>query len=175
MAADQRRMETVYENPYILMTTKPISHPNDLMPALGAVARSPRPLVILAEKVDGAALGMLIQNTPHGTLEAVAVRAPGFGHRRIAHLQDLAVFTGGHVITDETGLALEHVELSWLGSARRVIVSADCDDVHRGRGHRRGGRGAARRRSAARSSARRRTATARSRRSGSPRCRASSP
>ena len=104
MAADQQRMETVYENPYILMTTKPISHPNDLMPVLGAVARSPRPLVMLAEKVDGAALGMLIQNTAHGTLEAVAVRAPGFGHRRIAHLQDLAVFTGGHVITDETGL-----------------------------------------------------------------------
>ncbi len=125
MATDQRRMETVYENPYILMTTKPISHPNDLMPALGAVARAPRPLVILAEKVDGSALGMLIQNSAHGTLEAVAVRAPGFGHRRIAHLQDLAVFTGGHVITDETGLALEHVELSWLGSARRVIVTAD--------------------------------------------------
>jgi chaperonin GroEL len=124
MATDQRRMETVYENPYILMTTKPISHPNDLMPALGAVARSPRPLVILAEKVDGAALGMLIQNTSHGTLEAVALRAPGFGHRRIAHLQDLAVFTGGHVICDETGLALEHAELAWLGAARRVIVTA---------------------------------------------------
>jgi chaperonin GroEL len=124
MATDQQRMETVYENPYILMTTKPISHPNDLMPALGGVARSPRPLVILAEKVDGAALGMLIQNTSHGTLEAVALRAPGFGHRRIAHLQDLAVFTGGHVICDETGLALEHAELEWFGTARRVIVTA---------------------------------------------------
>jgi chaperonin GroEL len=125
MAADQQRMETVYENPYVLMTTKPISHPNDLMPALGAIARSPRPLVILAEKVDGAALGMLIHNTSHGTLEAVAVRAPGFGHRRLAHLQDLAVFTGGHVITDETGLTLENVEPAWLGSARRVVIGAD--------------------------------------------------
>ena len=125
MATDQRRMETVYENPYILMTTKPITHPGDLMPALGAIARSPRPLVVLAEKVDGAALGMLIQNATHGTLQAVAVRAPGFGHRRIAHLQDLAVFTGGHVITDETGLALQDVELSWLGTARRVVVGAD--------------------------------------------------
>src|SRR5918999_741733 len=124
MATDEHRMETVDENPYILMTTKPISHPNDLMPALGAIARAPRPLVILAEKVDGAALGMLIHNSSHGTLEAVAVRAPGFGHRRIAHLQDLAVFTGGHVICDETGLALENVELSWLGGARRVVIGA---------------------------------------------------
>jgi chaperonin GroEL len=134
MATDQQRMETVYENPYILMTTKPISHPNDVMPAIGAVARSPRPLVILAEKVDGAALGMLIQNAAHGTLEAVAVRAPGFGHRRIAHLQDLAVFTGGHVITDETGLALEDVELSWLGSARRVVIGADSTTFIEGAG-----------------------------------------
>jgi len=136
MATDQRRMETVYENPYILMTTKPITHPNDLMPALGAIARSPRPLVVLAEKVDGAALGMLIQNATHGTLEAVAVRAPGFGHRRIAHLQDLAVFTGGHVITDETGLALESVELSWLGTARRVVVGADATTFIDGAGTR---------------------------------------
>src|SRR4051812_36999405 len=110
MARDQRRMETVFENPYILMTTKPITHPQELMPAIAQVMQSPRPLVIVAEKVDGAALGMLIQNTTHGTLEAVAVRAPGFGHRRIAHLQDLAVLTGGNVITDETGLSLENVE-----------------------------------------------------------------
>jgi chaperonin GroEL len=125
MASDQQRMETVFENPYILMTTKPISQVQDLMPAIGQVMQSPRPLVVLAEKVDGSALGMLIQNTTHGTLEAVAVRAPGFGHRRIAHLQDLAVFTGGHVITDETGLALENVDRSWFGSARRVVVTAD--------------------------------------------------
>ena len=125
MARDQQRMETVFENPYILMTTKPITHPGDLMPAIGQVMQSPRPLVVLAEKVDGAALGMLIQNTTHGTLEAVAVRAPGFGHRRIAHLQDLAVFTGGSVITDETGLSLESVERSWFGTARRVVVTSD--------------------------------------------------
>ena len=125
MARDQHRMETVFENPYILMTTKPITHPGDLMPAIGQVMQSPRPLVVLAEKVDGAALGMLIQNTTHGTLEAVAVRAPGFGHRRLAHLQDLAVFTGGSVITDETGLSLENVERSWFGTARRVVVTSD--------------------------------------------------
>ena len=175
MAADQQRMETVYENPYILMTTKPISHPNELMPVLGAITRSPRPLVILAEKVDGAALGMLIHNSSHGTLEAVAVRAPGFGHRRLAHLQDLAVFTGGHVITDETGLALENVELV-LARQRppRRDRQRRLDDVHRGRRHapRRSTRGSGR--SAARSSARRTSATSRSRRSGSRRCRASS-
>ena len=134
MATDQQRMETVYENPYILMTTKPISHPTELMPAIGQVMKSPRPLVVLAEKVDGAALGMLIHNSSHGTLQAVAVRAPGFGHRRLAHLQDLAVFTGGHVITDETGLSLENVELAWLGSARRVVISADSTTFVEGAG-----------------------------------------
>ena len=134
MASDQQRMETVFENPYILMTTKPITHPQDLMPAIGQVMQSPRPLVVLAEKVDGAALGMLIQNTTHGTLEAVAVRAPGFGHRRLAHLQDLAVLTGGSVITDETGLSLENVERTWFGTARRVVVTADATTFIEGGG-----------------------------------------
>jgi chaperonin GroEL len=127
-------METVFENPYILMTTKPITHPQDLMPAIGQVMQSPRPLVVLAEKVDGGALGMLIQNTAHGTLEAVAVRAPGFGHRRLAHLQDLAVLTGGQVITDETGLSLENVERNWFGTARRVVVTADSTTFIEGAG-----------------------------------------
>jgi chaperonin GroEL len=134
MARDQHRMETVFENPYILMTTKPITHAQDLMPVIGQLMQSPRPLVVLAEKVDGAALGMLIQNTMHGTLEAVAVRAPGFGHRRLAHLQDLAVFTGGQVITDETGLTLENVERSAFGTARRVIVTADSTNFIEGGG-----------------------------------------
>jgi len=125
MARDQHRMETVFENPYILLTTKPITAAQDLMPAIGQVMQDPRPLVVIAEKVDGAALGMLIQNTIHGTLRAVALRAPGFGHRRIAHLQDLAVFTGGHVITDETGLTLENADRSWFGTAHRVVVTAD--------------------------------------------------
>ena len=123
MATDQTRMETVYEDPYIFMTTKPISAVQDLMPLLNQVMQEPRPLVILAEKVDGAALGMLVHNTAHGTLEAVAVRAPGFGHRRIAHLKDLAAFTGGEVITDEAGLTLENVRREYLGGARRVIVT----------------------------------------------------
>jgi chaperonin GroEL len=134
MARDQHRMETVFENPYILMTTKPINHPQDLMPAIGQVMQSPRPLLVVAEKVDGAALGMLIQNTTHGTLEAVAVRAPGFGHRRLAHLQDLAVLTGGEVITDETGLSLETFDRSSFGTARRVIVTADSTTIIEGGG-----------------------------------------
>jgi chaperonin GroEL len=123
MATDQTRMETVYEDPYIFMTTKPISAIPDLMPLLDQVMKEPRPLVILAEKVDGAALGMLVHNASHGTLEAVAVRAPGFGHRRIAHLKDLAAFTGGEVITEEAGLTLDNVRREYLGSARRVIVT----------------------------------------------------
>jgi chaperonin GroEL len=122
MATDQTRMETVYENPYIFMTTKPITAVPDLMPLLNVVMKEPRPLVILAEKVDGAALGMLVHNASHGTLEAVAVRAPGFGHRRIAHLKDLAAFTGGEVITEEAGLSLENVKREYLGSARRVVI-----------------------------------------------------
>ena len=123
MATDQTRMETVYEDPYIFMTTKPISAVQDLMPLLDQVMKQPRPLVILAEKVDGAALGMLVHNSAHGTLEAVAARAPGFGHRRIAHLKDLAAFTGGEVITEEAGLTLENVRREYLGSARRVIIT----------------------------------------------------
>jgi chaperonin GroEL len=134
MARDLHRMETVFENPYILLTTKPITAAQDLMPAIGQVMQDPRPLVIVAEKLDGAALGMLIQNTTHGTLQAVALRAPGFGHRRIAHLQDLAVFTGGHVITDETGLTLENADRSWFGSARKVVVTADSTTFIEGAG-----------------------------------------
>jgi chaperonin GroEL len=122
---DRMRMETVLENPYVLMTTKPISSVQELMGAIGQVMRRPEPLIILAEKVDGAALGMLVQNNQHGTMNATAIRAPGFGHRRIAYLEDLAAFTGGQVITPEAGLSLEKVELESLGRARRVIVRED--------------------------------------------------
>src|SRR4051794_2753593 len=125
MVRDRTRMETVLEEPYILMTAEPISHTQDLMPTLDAVMKSPRPIIILAEKVDGAALGMLVTNNQHRTLEAVAVRAPGFGHRRIHHLGDLAAFTGGQVIAQEAGLTLAHVKPESLGRARRVVVTAD--------------------------------------------------
>ena len=122
---DRMKMQTVLDNPYILMTTMPISTVQELMGAIGQVMRRPEPLIILAEKVDGAALGMLVQNNQHGTMVATAVRAPGFGHRRIEYLGDLAAFTGGQVITPEAGLDLEDVGLEALGRARRVIVTDD--------------------------------------------------
>jgi chaperonin GroEL len=136
MISDRTRMETVYEDPYILMTAEPISHPQDLMPTLDAVMKAPRPLVILAEKVDGGALGMLVTNNQHRTLQAVAVRAPGFGHRRIHHLGDLAAFTGGQVIAEEAGMTLAHVKPEALGRARKVIVTADSTTFVEGGGTR---------------------------------------
>ena len=134
MVRDRTRMETVFEDPYILMTSKPISHPQDLLPTLDQVMKAPRPLVILAEKVDGSALGMLVANNQHRTIEAVAVRAPGFGHRRIHHLGDLAAFTGGQVIAEEAGLTLAHVKAESLGRARRVVVTADSTTFIEGAG-----------------------------------------
>jgi chaperonin GroEL len=125
MVRDTTRMETVFENPHILMTNKPISDPRDLLPALDLVMKDPAPLVILAEKVDGGALGMLVANNQHRTIEAVALRAPGFGHRRIQHLGDLAAFTGGEVIAEEAGLSLASVRPEHFGTAHRVIVTSD--------------------------------------------------
>jgi chaperonin GroEL len=131
---DPERMETVFNDPYVLLTSKPIVHIQDLMPTLDAVMKSPRPLIIFAEKVEGAALGLLVQNNQHGTLQAIAVRAPGFGHRRIAHLQDLAAFTGAEVITDDAGLTLQHVKPDTFGSARRVVVTEDATVLVEGAG-----------------------------------------
>jgi chaperonin GroEL len=136
MVRDRQRMETVFEDPYILMTNKPISHANDLLPALDQLMKAPHPLVVLAEKVDGSALGMLVTNNQHRTIEAVAVRAPGFGHRRIHHLGDLAAFTGGQVIAEEAGLTLAHVRAESFGRARRVIVTADTTTFVEGAGTR---------------------------------------
>ena len=131
---DRMRMETVLDNPYVLMTTQPISSVQELMGAIGQVMRRPEPLIILAEKVDGAALGMLVQNNQHGTMETTAIRAPGFGHRRIAYLEDLAAFVGGRVITPEAGLSLDNVELDVLGRARRVVVNEDSTTFIEGAG-----------------------------------------
>jgi chaperonin GroEL len=122
---DTERMETIFEDPAILLTSYPISHINEIMPILDAVMKSPRPLLIFAEKVDGAALGLIVQNNQHGTLQAMAVRSPGFGHRRIAHLHDLAAFTGGQVISKEQGVTLADVTPESFGTARRVVVTED--------------------------------------------------
>ena len=125
MVRDVHRMETVFENPYVFMTNKALKHPNDLLPILNALAKDPRPIIILCENAEASALGMLVSNTQHGTLEAVAVRAPGFGHRRIQHLGDIAAFCGGTVIAEEAGLSLDDVKLEHFGTAGRVIVTAD--------------------------------------------------
>jgi hypothetical protein len=144
LVRDEARMETVFEDPYILMTNRPISQPQELMPTLDKVMKSPRPLVILAEKVDGAALGMLVHNNKHGTLQAVAVRAPGFGHRRIEHLGDVATFTGGQVIAEEAGRSLASVRPEDLPPGAPGRRDGRLDD-HRGRRRdRRGRRGAPR-------------------------------
>jgi chaperonin GroEL len=134
MVRDTERMETVLDDPYILMTNKPIKHPNDLLPALDVVMRDPRPLVILAETVEGSALGMLVANTQHRTIESIAARAPGFGHRRIDHLGDLAAFTGGAVIAEEAGLSLSSIKPEHFGGARRVICNADSTTFLEGHG-----------------------------------------
>jgi chaperonin GroEL len=134
LVQDTQRMETAFDDPYILLTNKPIVHIQDLMPTLDAVMKSPRPLVIFAEKVDGAALGLIVQNNQHGTLKAAVVRAPGFGHRRIAHLHDLAAFTGGQVIAEEAGLTLQHVKPETFGSARRVVITQDATVLVEGAG-----------------------------------------
>jgi chaperonin GroEL len=136
MVTDRHKMETVIEDPLILMTTKPISHPQDLLPTLDLVMKASRPLLILAEKVDGGALGMLVTNNQHRTIQAVAARAPGFGHRRIQHLGDVAAFTGGEVVADEAGLNLAGVRSEHLGGARRVIVTADSTTIIEGAGSR---------------------------------------
>jgi chaperonin GroEL len=134
LVQDTTRMETVFENPHILLTNKAITRVQDLMPTLDAVMKNPRPLIIFAEKVDGAALGLLVQNNQHGTLKAVVVRAPGFGHRRIAHLHDLAAFTGAEVISEDAGLSMQNVKPETFGSARRVVVTDDSTVLVEGAG-----------------------------------------
>ncbi|MCU1655637.1 MAG: 60 kDa chaperonin, partial [Pseudonocardiales bacterium] len=123
MVTDRERMETVFDNPYVLLTSEKISRVQELMPVLEQVTKSGRQLVVFAQNVEGPALGMLVANNVHDTFRSVVVRAPGFGHRRIAELSDLAVWMGGQVITQEAGLSLESVRLDQLGQIRRVTVT----------------------------------------------------
>jgi chaperonin GroEL len=123
MITDTDRMEAVLDNPYVLLTNEKISKVQELMPALEQVTRSGRPLLILAENVDGPALGMLVANNVHETFTSVAVRAPGFGHRRLAELEDLAALLGGRVVTGDAGLSLAAVRLEHLGQCRKVTVT----------------------------------------------------
>ncbi len=134
MVTDQDRMEATLEDPYILIANQKIGSVRDLLPVLEQVIQSGKPLLIIAEDVEGESLATLVVNKLRGTFTGVSVKAPGFGDRRKRMLEDIAILTGGEVITEEMGLKLENTQLSQLGRARRVVVAKDTTTIVDGNG-----------------------------------------